>query len=289
MPVVKLPFTGFLDTTGFTTEVGETLPCGNMGATAWYELNLPLGGADLTVDTAGSSFNTALAVYRVEATISPPGGLSLLGCHANGSTSSVRFIASSPGVYLFQAGGQSGATGSLVLNVRCTNDLDCDGLTDADEAALGTNPNNPDTDGDGLPDGLEVHTYHTSPLNADTDADACGDSKELSLTPPTDPVNPWDFYSVPVPALFASPNPLNDFKDNLVSASDAQTVFAYYKAGAKAGTPVYEQDLNANGVKDGIEYDRTVLGPGVIGPPDGSVGAAEAQAAFAQYKKGYHC
>lgn len=288
VPILQLPFSGLLSTVGFTTELGESLPCGNMGATAWYELNLPLGGADLTIDTVGSSFNTALAVYT-GSPASPPGSLSLLGCNANGASSSVRVIASSPGPYFIQAGGQNGATGWLTLNVRCTNDLDCDGLTDADEASLGTNPGNPDTDGDGLPDGLEVHTLHTNPLLADTDGDGCGDRKELFLVPPLSPTDAWDFYSVPSPALFAAPNPLSDFRDNQVSAFDAQAVFAYYKAGGKAGTPVYEQDLNANGIKDGIEYDRTVLGPALTGPPDGTIGAAEAQAAFAQFKKGYHC
>ena len=32
----------------------------------------------------------------------------------------------------------------------CFNDSDCDGLTDDEEIALGTDPYNPDTDGDGL-------------------------------------------------------------------------------------------------------------------------------------------
>ena len=36
-------------------------------------------------------------------------------------------------------------------------DSDGDGLTDAEELALGTDPNNPDTDGDGFSDGVEVH------------------------------------------------------------------------------------------------------------------------------------
>ena len=36
-------------------------------------------------------------------------------------------------------------------------DSDRDGLTDEEELALGTDPNNPDTDGDGFSDGVEVH------------------------------------------------------------------------------------------------------------------------------------
>lgn len=43
-------------------------------------------------------------------------------------------------------------------------DTDGDGLTDADEAARGTNPTNPDSDGDGVGDGAEV-TAGTDPLS----------------------------------------------------------------------------------------------------------------------------
>jgi len=45
-------------------------------------------------------------------------------------------------------------------------DSDGDGLTDAEEADLGTDPNNADTDGDGYSDGDEVAGY-TDPLAAD--------------------------------------------------------------------------------------------------------------------------
>jgi len=58
-------------------------------------------------------------------------------------------------------------------------DSDGDGLSDAEEAALGTDPNNPDTDGDGLTDGEEVKTYKTDPLNPDTDYDALKDGAEV--------------------------------------------------------------------------------------------------------------
>jgi hypothetical protein len=123
----------------------------------------------------------------------------------------------------------------------------------------------------------------------DTDEDGCPDAVEPTLTPPTDPNNPWDFYSVPVPALFSAPNPTTTFPDNVASGADAQAVFAYAKKGARTGTTEYEQDLNLNGVKDGIEYDRSVAGPGMSGPPDGVISGQDAQLAFAQAKLGYHC
>jgi hypothetical protein len=48
---------------------------------------------------------------------------------------------------------------------KCRRDTDNDGLTDLQEAWLGTNPNNPDTDGDSVTDGDEVFVYHTNPKN----------------------------------------------------------------------------------------------------------------------------
>ena len=57
-------------------------------------------------------------------------------------------------------------------------DDDGDGLTNSEEAALGTDPDNPDTDGDGLSDYLEVRVFGTDPLNPDTDGDGHPDGIE---------------------------------------------------------------------------------------------------------------
>jgi len=60
-------------------------------------------------------------------------------------------------------------------------DADDDCLTNLEEYLAGTDPQNPDTDGDGLSDGFEVHTSFTSPLLKDTDSDLLSDSEEINL------------------------------------------------------------------------------------------------------------
>ena len=52
---------------------------------------------------------------------------------------------------------------------NCETDDDNDGLFGGQEATLGTNPNNPDTDGDGIQDGVEVGPDVTNPLDEDGD------------------------------------------------------------------------------------------------------------------------
>ncbi len=66
-------------------------------------------------------------------------------------------------------------------------DSDGDGLSDEDEAALGTDPDDPDTDNDGLSDGEEVHQHGTDPLAADSDGDGIDDGYEVAFgLDPTD-------------------------------------------------------------------------------------------------------
>lgn len=74
-------------------------------------------------------------------------------------------------------------------------DFDGDGSPDLDEFAELTEPDNVDTDGDGIQDGPETGTgvnngpmdTGTDPANADTDGDGIDDGAELAAVPATDP------------------------------------------------------------------------------------------------------
>ncbi|MCC6698800.1 MAG: FG-GAP repeat protein [Candidatus Hydrogenedentes bacterium] len=88
-------------------------------------------------------------------------------------------------------------------------DADGDGLPDDMETDTGvyggpsnpgTDPNDSDTDNDGLSDGSEVLTYLTHPLDPDSDDDGVSDWLEVMFG--TNPNNPGDVPSVP---LFAYP------------------------------------------------------------------------------------
>lgn len=69
----------------------------------------------------------------------------------------------------------------------CDDDIDGDGLVNADESVYGTDIYSADTDGDGLSDYDEIMVHGTDPLRADTDGDGVSDGDEV-LVFGTDPL-----------------------------------------------------------------------------------------------------
>ena len=60
------------------------------------------------------------------------------------------------------------------------HDKDTDGILDVEEEKLGLSDTEFDTDGDGLSDYKEIHTFKTDPKNKDTDGDKYADGYEVS-------------------------------------------------------------------------------------------------------------
>jgi len=142
-----------------------------------------------------------------------------------GSSTSALFIANSGFRY-------------MVSGTAPAVDTDGDGLTDAQEASLGTDPTKPDTDGDGLSDGYEVATSLTNPLLADHDGDGFSDGKEVSLG-----TNPKLASSVPysVGAAALARSDSGSAADNLVSGNPRADLNFTFTTTVKdlSGTPQY--------------------------------------------------
>jgi hypothetical protein len=92
-------------------------------------------------------------------------------------------------------------------------DYDEDGLNDEDEYEAGSNPTVKDTDGDGLWDGPEVHTYLTDPASFDTDGDGLSDGWEIVVNL-ENPMAPYTLFD-PVDMDEAMDDPDQDGLDNL--------------------------------------------------------------------------
>ena len=117
-PLVAVPSRlGGIATAGFTTAADEPPPCAGIGATAWFRVQVPASGT-LTISTAGSTFDTALAYYRGPANATTVSSLAAVTCvdDVPGSTQAVITLTATPGEVLYvQAGGYGSATGTLEI------------------------------------------------------------------------------------------------------------------------------------------------------------------------------
>jgi hypothetical protein len=117
-------------------------------------------------------------------------------------------------------------------------DTDGDGLTDSQELALGTNPNDLDSDDDGISDGDEVNgtgpltaSTKTNPLISDTDGDGIKDGTEVGVT-----------------TLIADPDGAGPLLGTNVSAGNFIP-----DADSATKTDPTKADTDADGLPDGIE------------------------------------
>lgn len=135
------------------------------------------------------------------------------------------------------------------------SDRDRDGLTKREEEALGTNPNNPDTDGDGINDGDEVRIYGTNPLMADTDLDGLSDYDEIFVhkTNPLNPDTDGDGLTDSEEVLKYKTDPLNADTDG-DGLSDGDEVMKYK-------TDQLNPDTDGDGLSDGAEVMKHKTDP----------------------------
>jgi subtilisin-like proprotein convertase family protein len=154
------------------------------------------------------------------------------------------------------AGQMSGAsTGALSGGVICTddekaNDKDQDGLSDCQERQYQTNPNNPDTDGDGLLDGWEVLRLGTEPGNADSDGDGILDGAE---------VRGFDYNGR---HWYLNPNSVdsnNDGRPDSLECPDLQNSQTCPDADSDGTPDLFDRDDDGDGVSDRIDTAPAVV------------------------------
>lgn len=103
-------------------------------------------------DTDGDKLSISSFTQGANGTVTASGGSDLVYTPNAGFTGSDSFT------YTISDGngGTSTATVNVTVEAKAPTDYDSDGLTDAEEAALGTDPNSADSDNDGISDGDEV-------------------------------------------------------------------------------------------------------------------------------------
>lgn len=112
--VIGAPSTTSQTTVGSSVEVGEPAPCAGIASTVWFSFT-PTLFSEVTVDTVGSNYDTAIAAYTGNAVDE----LTLVACNDDffGLLSKISFDAAAGDTYYIQAGGFAGRTGDLTLNL----------------------------------------------------------------------------------------------------------------------------------------------------------------------------
>jgi len=139
-------------------------------------------------------------------------------------------------------------------------DSDNDGLTDEEEEINGTDPNNPDTDGDGVPDGKEIDSdgdgiiddseiaNGTDPSNQDSDKDGLTDGEEAEAgTDPNNKDTDGDGIS--------DSDEIDHGSDPIVKDKDSDGDGVPDDKEEEIGTDPDKKDSDGDGIEDGKEID----------------------------------
>ena len=122
----NLAFSNTVSTTDATLQLDEPQPCGGVGHTVWYSLAPMYGAAgfgvrhwSFDITTAGSNFDTVIAVYRDSGNPWPD----FVGCNDNDgplqtSAYGLDITLADSETFLFQVGGKAGASGTLAFHME---------------------------------------------------------------------------------------------------------------------------------------------------------------------------
>ena len=154
--------------------------------------------------------------------------------------------------------------------VATATDLDADNYADELEWDLGLDPNNADTDADGVADGDEITIYGTEPTVFDTDGDGVSDGEEL-FGIQSDPLV-WDDFSGETAE--AAPQEIE------VAASELSTAASVESEALAQGTTenltATDGNAAARGPGNASAAPGTVTRPGVsVLGPDGTYSAVD--------------
>ncbi|MBN1390799.1 MAG: DUF4129 domain-containing protein, partial [Candidatus Thermoplasmatota archaeon] len=133
-------------------------------------------------------------------------------------------------------------------------DTDGDGLPDLIEMGLNTSVSEWDTDGDLLSDGMEFFTLGTDPLEPDTDGDGLDDGKEVKRyqTNPLEPDTDGD-------GLDDGKEVKNGRSSPLLPDTDSDGLWDGIEE--EIGTAPRNPDTDGDGLLDGVEYYNTLTDP----------------------------
>ncbi len=142
-------------------------------------------------------------------------------------------------------------------------DSDGDGLTNLGEFQNGTDPNDGDTDNDGLSDGDEVNQYGSDPLDTDTDDDGLNDGDEADIgTSPTNTDSDGDGLSDGTEVYIYGTDPTTPY-------TDEDWITDYDEINSFWDTNPLERDSDHDGLSDYDEafiYDTNPWDPNDPGP-----------------------
>jgi len=147
-------------------------------------------------------------------------------------------------------------------NAGPTCDIDNDGLTNKEEKDLGTDPKNPDTDGDGVKDGEDAKHDPFDPCLPNKDADICDQDQDGLMNKEekdlgTDPKNPDTDGDMYKDGEDAENNPLNPCEPshNSNTCDQDQDGLTNQKE-RELGTDPEKKDTDQDGIDDGEEVEQ---------------------------------